>query len=81
MPHLNNNQNKNTNPIITKQEYHLIQPCPSGGKQRNKQKLSTNLTLYEAYTNHWVNPRKSETKKKKEFNLEAWERETPNTIS
>jgi len=47
----------------------------------NKQKLSTNLILYEAYTNHWTNLRSSETKRKKEFNLEAWEKETSNTIS
>ena len=56
----------------------------------NKQKLSTNLTLYEAYTNHWTNFRRAETKRKKEFNLiqgknstflEAWENETSNTIS
>jgi len=55
IPHLNNKQNKNTNPIISRQEYHLIQPCPSEEKQTNKQKLSTNLTIYEAYTNHWTN--------------------------
>ena len=50
-------------------------------KQTNKQKLSTNLTLYEAYTNHWTNLRRAETKRKKEFNLENWEKETLNTIS
>ena len=47
----------------------------------NKQKFSTNLTLYEAYTNHWAKLRRAETKRKKEFNLEAWEKETSNTIS
>jgi len=47
----------------------------------NKQKFSTNLTLYEAYTNHWANLRRAETKRKKEFNLEAWEKETSNKIS
>ena len=41
-------------------------------KQTNKQKLSTNLTLYETYTNHWTNLRRAETKRKKEFNLEAY---------
>ena len=47
---------------------------PSEEKQtNNKQKLSTNLTLYEAYTSHWTNLRRAETKRKKEFNLEAWE--------
>jgi len=49
---------------------------PIRGKT-NKQKLSTNLTLYEAYTNHWTNLRRAETTMKKEFNLEAWEKETP----
>ena len=51
-----------------------------GGK-RKKKKLSTNLTLYEAYTNHWTNLRKAEIKGKKEFNLEGWGKETSNTIS
>jgi len=32
MPHLNNKQNKNTNQIISRQEYHLTQPCPSEEK-------------------------------------------------
>ena len=50
-------------------------------QRKNKQKLSTNLTLYRAYTNHWINLRKAETKRKKEFNLEGWEKETSNTIS
>ena len=50
-------------------------------QRKNKQKLSTNLTLYEAHTNHWTNLRRAETKKKKEFNLEAWEKETSNIVS
>ena len=59
-------------------------------KTSNKQKLSTNLTLYKAYTNHRANLRRAETKRKNEFNLlqgknstflEAWEKETSNTIS
>ena len=55
---------------------------PIRGKS-NKQtnKLSTNLTLYEPYTNQWANFRRAETKRKKEFDLEAWEKETSNTIS
>ena len=36
MPHLNNRQNKNTNSVIRRQDYHLTQPCPSGEKQTNK---------------------------------------------
>ena len=47
---------------------------PLRGKP-NKQKLSTNLTLKEAYTNHSTNLRKAETKRKKEFNPEAWEKD------
>ena len=90
MPDLNNKQNKNTNLIISRQDYHLTQSCPSEEKETNKQKLSTNLTLYEAYTNHWTNIRRAETKRKKDFHLlqgknstflEAWEKETSNTVS
>jgi len=53
---------------------------PIRGKT-NIQIVSTNLTLYKAYTNHWTNLRREETKRKKEFNLEVWEKETSNTIS
>ena len=53
---------------------------PIRGKT-SKQKLGTNLTLYKAYPNHWTNLRRAETKRKKEFSLEAWEKETSNTIS
>ena len=37
MPHLNNKQNKNTNQLISRQDYHLTQPLPSEEKQTNKQ--------------------------------------------
>ena len=46
--------------------------------------------MQEAYTNHWTNLRRAETKRKKEFNLlqgknstflEAWEKETSNKIT
>ena len=47
-------------------------------KQINKQKLSVNLTLYEAYTNHWTDLRRAGTKRKKKFSFEAWEKETSN---
>ena len=78
MPHLNNKQNKNTNVIISRQDNHLTQ---FAHERKNKQKLSTNNTLIEAYTNHWTKLRRAENKRKKEFNLEAWEKETSNTIS
>ena len=62
---------------MNRRDYHLAQP-----NKKNKQtKLSTNLTLYKAYTNHFTNLRRRETKRKKEFNLEASEKETSNTIS
>ena len=59
---------------------HLTQPCPSEEKQTNKQKLRTNLTVYKTHTNHWTKLRRAETKRKKEFNLGAWEKEISNTI-
>ena len=77
-PHPNKKQDKNTNPIISRQDYHLTQPWPSEGRE---EKLSTNLTLYDAYTNNWTKARRAETKRKKEVNLEDWEKETSNTIS
>ena len=67
MPHLKIKQNKIQ--ITSRQDYHLTQPFPSEEKQTNKQKMTTNLTLYEAYTNYWMNLRRAETKRKKEFNL------------
>ena len=90
MLHLNNKKNKNANPIFSRQDYNLTQPCPSEEKQTNKQNLNTNLILCKAYTNHCANLRRIETKRKKEFNLlqgknstflEVWEKETSNTRS
>ena len=63
--------NKSTNPIISRQDYHLTQHCPQRKNKQTNKKLSPNLTLHEAYTHHWTNFRKAETKRKKEFNLEA----------
>jgi len=77
MPHLNNKQNKNINTIISRQDYHLIQPCPSGEKQTNK--YSTQITLYMKLIQTKL--RRAETKTKKEFNLKAWEKETSNTVN
>ena len=50
-------------------------------KQMNKQKLSTKLTLYKAYTKDYTKLRRTETKRKKKFKLEAWDKEISNTIS
>ena len=50
-------------------------------RRERKKKLSINLTLYKAYTNHWTNLRRAETKRKKEFNLEARKKETSKTLN
>ena len=68
MPHLNNKQNKNTSPSAADRiTTSLSLSHRRKNKQANKQKPSTNLTLYEAYTNHWTQLRRAETKRKKEF--------------
>ena len=80
IPHLNNKQNKNTNPIISRQDYYIIQPCQSEEKQTNKNsaQISPYTKLTQA-TGPTLGGKKK--KRKKEFNLEAWEKETSNTIS
>ena len=50
-------------------------------RRNTKKKLSTNLTIYKAYTNHWTNLKRAETKEKEEVNLKAWGKETSNTIN
>ena len=51
-------------------------------RKRKKEKNKQILTLHEADTNHHCTKfRRAENKKKKEFKLEAWEKETSNTIS
>jgi len=48
MPHLNNKQSKNINPIISRQDYHLTRPCPSEEKQTNEKnpaQISPNTKL------------------------------------
>ena len=47
MPYLNNKQNKNTNQIISRQDYHLTQPCPLEEKQTNDK----NSAQISPYTN------------------------------
>ena len=82
MPHLNKKQNKNTNPIISRQDHHLTQPCPSEEKTTTTTtKTQHKSSPYKAYTSHCTNLRRADTKRKKELSLEAWEKETSNTIS
>ena len=70
MPHLNSKQNKIQ---IQSTAYRITTSLSLAhqkkNKQTDKQKFSTNLTLYEAHTNHWANLRKAEIKRKKGFNL------------
>ena len=81
-PRLNNKQNKTKQNKTNHQQTGLPphSTLPIRGKT-NKQKLSKNLSLYEGYTNHWTNLKRTETKRKKEFSLEAWEKETSNPIN
>ena len=83
MPHLNNKQNKiEAQSSADRCTTALRLAHKRKNKQKtNEQKLSTNLTLYEAYLNHWTKLRRAEIKRNKEFNLKAWENETSNTIS
>ena len=64
-PILNNNTKTQTQSSVDRITT-LLSPAH---QRKNKQKLNINLTLYEAYTNHWINLRKAETKRKKELNL------------
>ena len=63
MPHLNNKQNKNTNHQQSGSSADRITtPLGLAHQRKNKEtnkKFSRNLTLYEAYTNHWINLRRA----------------------
>ena len=88
MPHLNNKQNKNINLIIAER---ITTSLSLAHKRKNKQTKTQNKSHpIWSLTNWWTNLRRAETKKKKEFYLlqgknstflEAWEKETSNTIS
>ena len=78
MPHLNNKQNKNTNPVISRQDLPPHSVLPIRGKtNRNSAQISpyTKLTQTTGTSDSGA-----ETKRKKEFSLEAWGKETSNTI-
>ena len=57
-----------------------IQTQSSADRSTTSLVFCTNLTLCKAYTNHWTNLRREETKRKKEFNPEAWKKKTSNTV-
>ena len=51
-------------------------------QRKNKQTNKQTKTQHKSNpTNHRTKLMRAETKRKKEFNLEAWEKETSNTIS
>ena len=83
MSHLNNKQTKKYKPNDqqTGLPPHSALPIRGNTNKQTNKKLSTKLTLYEVYTNHWTKLRRAETKRKKEFNLEVWEKETSKTIN
>ena len=76
MPHL---KNKNINPIISRQDYHLTQPCPSEEKQTNKN--SAQISPYKKLTQTTGPTLEGRNQREKEFKLETWEKETSNTVS
>ena len=78
MPHPNNKQDKNTNLPSADRISTSLNPAHQRGEGGN---LSMYLTIYKDYINHWTNLRRAETKRKKEFNLEAWEKDISNKIS
>ena len=89
MPHLNNKQNKNINPIISRQDYHLTQPCPLEKKKKQTNKNSAQISSYRNLiqtTGSTLGGQKPKGRKnsiqfKKNFNLETREKETSNTIN
>jgi len=63
---------------------------PIRGKTNKQTKTQHTSHPIEAHTNHWTNLRRTETKRKRVFNLlqaknstflEAWEKKTSNTIT
>ena len=57
MPHPNNKQDKNTNPIISRQDYSLTQTCPS---EEEKEKLtSSHQNANTSHILHKTGPQKN----------------------
>ena len=70
-------QTTNKTKIQTQSSADRITPhsaLPVRGKTSKQTKLSTNLTLYEAYNDHWTNLRRTETKRKKNLTLNLGKR-------
>ena len=65
MPHLNNKQNKNTNQIISRQDYHLTQHSPSEKKTNKNPKTQHKAHPIRSSNKPLNQLRKAETKRKK----------------
>ena len=81
MPHLNKKQNKNSNPVISRQDYHLPQPLAHQRKNKQTNKNSAQISPYKKLTETTGPHLEWRNQKKKEFNLEAGEKKISNTIS
>ena len=57
---------------------HSALPIRGKTNKQGKTQHQSDFVLTQTY---WTNLRRAETKRKKEFNLEAWEKETSNTIN
>ena len=79
-PHLNNKQNKNTNPVISRQDHHLTQPRHSEEKQANKNsaQISPYVKLIQT-TGPILGGQKP--KGRKNSTLKPGKKETSNTIN
>ena len=77
MPHLNNKPNRNTNPMADR----ITTSLSLAHQRKNKQtKTQHKSHLIRSLFKPLDQPYRAETKRKKEFNLEAWEKETSNTV-
>ena len=80
MLHLNSKQNKNANSILSRQDYHLTQPCPSEENQTNK-KNTVQISPYTKLTQTTgPNLGGQKLKGRKNSTLKAGKR-TPQTIN
>ena len=78
MPHLKNKQNKNTNPVISRQDVHLTQPCPSEEKQTKTQHKSHPIQNLHKTLGPTLGGQKP--KGRKNSTLKPRAKETSNTI-
>ena len=87
MPHLNNNQNQNTSPVFSRQDHHLSfahQRKNKKGKQKGKEKQKSSAQIspcMKLTQTTGPNLGGQNQKGRKNSTLEAWEKETSNTVS